>query len=124
MKKIKKELTENQYIIAFGINSKQFEISKEKFIEKLCNPDFFIYNKNSGLFAYFKNKNNENIINNLFKNFLTQCFKILFEMKKKYPNKVKIYDLFSEEENNINNYSKDLDIIINDIKKIINSTEY
>ena len=122
--KIRKELKENQYIIAFGINSKQFEISKEKFIEKLCNPDFFIYNKNSGLFAYFKNKNNENIINNLFKNFLTQCFKILFEMKKKYPNKVKIYDLFSEEENNINNYSKDLDIIINDIKKIINSTEY
>ena len=79
---INKELSENQYIIAYGINSKQFDDAKEKFLEKLANPDFFIYNKNSGLFPYFKNKNNENNINNLFKNFLNPCYKILFEMKK------------------------------------------
>ena len=120
--KIKKELMENQYIIAFGANSKQFDISKEKFIEKLNNPDFFIYNKNSGLFPYFKNKNNENNINSLFKTFLAQCYKILFEMKKKYPNKVKIYDIFNTEEES--NYIKDLENIINDIKKVINDTEY
>ena len=122
--KINKELYDNQYIIAFGINSKQFENAKEKFIEKLNNPDFFIYNKNSGLFTYFKNKNNENNINDLFKNFLSQCYKILFEMKKKYPNKVKIYDTFNEEENNKNTYSNDLENIINEIKKIINNTDY
>ena len=87
--KLNKELTENQFIIAFGVNSKQFEIAKEKFIEKLNNPDFFIYNKNLGLSNYFRNKNNENMINSLFKNFLTQCYKILFEMKKSFPNKVK-----------------------------------
>jgi len=59
---------------------------------------FFIYNKNSGLFPYFKNKNNENNINNLFKNFLNQCYKILFDMKKNFPNKVKIYELYDFEE--------------------------
>ena len=64
--KINKILSENQYIIAFGINSKQFNVAKENFIEKLRNPDFFIYNKNTGLFPYFKSKNNENNINNLF----------------------------------------------------------
>ena len=122
--KINKELFENQYIIAFGINSKQFDIAKEKFLEKLSNPDFFIYNKNSGLFPYFKNKNNENNINNLFKNFLSQCYKILFEMKKKFPNKVKVYDIFNDEETNKNDYYKDLENIFNEIKKIINSTEY
>ena len=122
--KIKKELYENQYIIAFGINSKQFENAKEKFLEMLKNPDFFIYNKNSGLFTYFKNKNNENSINDLFKNFLNQCYKILFDMKKKYPNKVKIYETFSDDENNKNIFIKDLDNIIIDIKKVINSTDY
>ena len=38
--KINKILSENQYIIAFGINSKQFNVAKENFIEKLRNPDF------------------------------------------------------------------------------------
>ena len=120
--KINKELFENQYIIAYGINSKQFDDAKEKFLEKLANPDFFIYNKNSGLFPYFKNKNNENNINNLFKNFLNQCYKILFEMKKKYPSKIKVYNTFNEEEKN--NYYQDFESIIDDIKKVINSTDY
>ena len=121
---INKKLSENQYILGFGINSKQFNIAKEKFIEKLRNPDFFIYNKNTGLFPYFKNKSNENNINNLFKNFLNQCYKILFELKKTYPDKVKIYDSYEYEENNINKYLEDFDKIINNIKNIINSTEY
>ena len=120
----KKELSDNQYIIAFGINTKQFEIAKEKFIEKLNNPDFFIYNKNFGLSTYFRNKNNEDKINNLFKNFLNQCYKILFEMKKKYPLKVKIYEIFNGEDNFKDIYVKDLDNIIVDIKKEINTTEY
>ena len=120
--KINKKLLENQYIIAYGINSKQFDDAKEKFLEKLANPDFFIYNKNSGLFPYFKNKNNENNINNLFKNFLNQCYKILFEMKKMYPNKIKVYNTFNEEEKKT--YYQDLDNIFNDIKNVINSTDY
>ena len=45
-------------------------------------------------------------------------------MKKKYPNKVKIYETFSDNENNKNIFIKDLDNIIIDIKKIINSTDY
>ena len=120
--KINKKLSENQYIITFGINSKQFNKAKEKFMDKLRNPDFFIYNKNIGLFPYFKNKNNENNIDKLFKNFMSQCYKILFEMKKTYPNKVKIYELYDD--NNIKKYLEDLDIIINEIKIVINSTEY
>ena len=95
--KLNKTLSENQYIIAFGINSKQFNSAKEKFVDKLINPDFFIYNKNTGLFPYFKNKRNEENINNLFKNFLNQCYKILFDMKKNFPNKVKIYELYDFE---------------------------
>ena len=122
--KMNKKLSENQYIIGFGINSKQFNIAKEKFMDKLINPDFFIYNKNTGLFPYFKNKSNENNINNLFKNFLNQCYKILFEMKKTYPNKVKIYDSYDYEENSTNKYTSDFETIINDIKNVINSTEY
>ena len=43
-------------------------------------------------------------------------------MKKKFPNKVKIYDIFKEEEEN--NYLKDIESVINDIKKVINDTEY
>ena len=99
--KINKILSENQYIIAFGINSKQFNVAKENFIEKLRNPDFFIYNKNTGLFPYFKSKNNENNINNLFKCFLNQCYKFLFEMKKNYQNKVKIYESYEGEKINV-----------------------
>jgi hypothetical protein len=113
--KMNKNLSENQYIIAFGINSKQFNIAKEKFMDKLRNPDFFIYNKNTGLFPYFKNKSNENNINNLFKNFLNQCYKVLFEMKKIYPNKVKIYDSYDYEENSTNKYTSDFETIINAI---------
>ena len=45
-------------------------------------------------------------------------------MKKKYPNKVKIYDIFNEEENNKIIYTKDLENIIITIKNEINSTEY
>ena len=119
--KINKKLSDNQYIIAFGINSKQFNISKEKFIDRLRNPDFFIYNKNTGLFPYFKNKSNENNMNNLFKTFLNQCYKILFEMKKTFPEKVKIYESY---ENENNNYLQDFESIINEIKSLINSTEY
>ena len=122
--KMIKKLSENQYIIAFGINSKQFDIAKEKFVEKLRNPDFFIYNKNTGLFPYFKNKSNDNNINNLFKNFLNQCYKILFEMKKVYPNKVKIYDAYEYDNNSTDKYLSDFENIVNDIKTIINSTEY
>ena len=119
---IDKKIFENQFIIAFGISSKEFESAKEKFSVKLNNPDFFIYNKNSGLFNYFKNKNKEDKINLLFKNFLNQCRKILFDVKKNYPNKIKIYDIY---DNNLNeNYIADFDKIINDIKTIINSTEY
>ena len=122
--KINKYLSDNQYIIAFGINSKQFNAAKEIFIEKLKNPDFFIYNKNTGLFPYFKNKNNETNINNLFKTFLNQCYKILFEMKKSFPNKVKIYDTFDKEDSKIKIYMNDFEQIINDILTLVNNTEY
>ena len=122
--KINKYLSDNQYIIAFGINSKQFNAAKEIFIEKLKNPDFFIYNKNTGLFPYFKNKNNETNINNLFKTFLNQCYKILFEMKKSFPNKVKIYDTFDKEDSKIKIYMNDFEQIINDISTLVNNTEY
>ena len=120
--KLNKTLSENQYIIAFGINSKQFNSAKEKFVDKLINPDFFIYNKNTGLFPYFKNKRNEENINNLFKNFLNQCYKILFDMKKNFPNKVKIYELYDFE--NSAKYLEDFDSVINDIKSLINNIEY
>ena len=43
-------------------------------------------------------------------------------MKKKYLNKIKVYNTFNEEEKNT--YYQDLDNIINDIKKVINSTDY
>ena len=75
LKKKNKELIENQYIVAYGINSKQFEFIKDKFIENLNNPNFFIYNKNLGLFIYFRNKNNKSMINSLFKNFLNNFIK-------------------------------------------------
>ena len=108
------KLTENKYIMAFGLNKEEIEKSEKNFIKNMSNPSFISYNKNKSLLPFIKVGDKEKDRKELFKYFESESDKYITNLKNNFPEQIKIYDKFQEDE--IPEYLKEIDDIINKIK--------
>ena len=111
------KLPENKYIFAFGLNPDEIAKSEKALINNMSNASFISYNKNKSLLPFIKVGDKENERKELFKYFQTESEKYIANLKSKFPEQIKVYDIF--EEGKIKEYLNEINNKINNIKEKI-----
>lgn len=108
------KMNPNNYIIAFGLNEKEIKKSMDIFKERSQNPLFKTYNANKSLTPFIEYRGK---IEDIFKYYAENSVKFITKAKKNFPHQVSVYNSFDESNSEV--YFKDIDLIVNAIKKDI-----
>ena len=111
------KLAENKYIFVFGLNKEEIEKSEKILLDNVKNPLYITYNKNKSLLPFLKVAEKENERKDLFKYYENESTKYINNLKKNFPEQIKVYDNFQEDK--MKEYLNEMEDVITKIKEKI-----